>query len=367
MPKSTPIDIKSLLHQLQTTLPADQHVKIIHVCGGHERTINQAALRPLLPANIELIAGPGCPVCVCPEQDIATAIALSLQPGMRVVCFGDMLRVPINSNKHLPKTLLKARELGADVQFITSPMEVITLAQQHASKKIIFFAAGFETTMAPIAALLSQPLPDNFFFLLSGRRTSPIVRHLLQHEKAYFQAVIIPGHTSVITGIDEWQFLAQQQKLPCAIAGFEIHSFIRACNDVLQQIQHGDYRLSNCYQGVTTSSGNAFAQQLMQTHFSAEDSVWRGIGKIKDSGYQLAPQHQHRDARQFMSLESINDDMPKGCECHHVVLGKIYPDQCRLYGRGCTPTNPIGPCMVSDEGACQLWWRNGVRHHRAIS
>jgi hydrogenase expression/formation protein HypD len=351
---------KELLNQIRA-LPLTQTVKIMNVCGGHERSINRAALRSLLPQKVELIPGPGCPVCICPESDIRDAITLSQQDGMRVASFGDMLRVPINAPKGQARSLLQAKERGGRVHAIASPMEVITLAQRYPQDKIIFLAAGFETTMAPVAAMLAQNPPSNIYLLLAGRLTYPIVRQLLTSGQSQFDALIAPGHVATIMGAEEWSFVSDEFNLPCAVAGFEIEDFLGACLNVLRQKIQGDSRNTNTYERVAKQHGNAFAQKVLAEEFKIIDAQWRGIGMVEHSGFKLADHQQARDARQFIEHVDDSNLMPQGCDCAQVVLGQIYPDQCPLYGRTCTPSRPVGPCMVSDEGACQLWWANGVR------
>ena len=357
---------RQLLSEIQS-FPSSRKVKIMNVCGGHERTISQSGLRSLLPEWLELIPGPGCPVCVCPEDDIQQAIALSLQPDIHVASFGDMLRVPITAISKIPGSLLQARAQGGQIHPIASPQEAIALAHKLAPDKVVFFAAGFETTMAPVSAMFTANLPDNLFFLISGRRTAPIVKYLLRTQTTQFDALIAPGHVATIMGANEWQFIGDEHQLPCAVAGFETNSFLAAALDLLQQIQHGTYQLKNHYRGIASNNGNQRAQEALHSAFDVYDATWRGIGTIPASGYKLATHFASRDAAQLMPNISTSNTMPKGCDCTDVVLGKIYPDQCKLYGKACNPQQPKGPCMVSDEGACQLWWNAGIRQPTRVT
>ena len=348
------------LEKIQT-LELPDKVKIMNVCGGHERTISHAGIRGLLPQNIELIPGPGCPVCICPEEDIFLAIQLALHEDIILVAFGDMLRVPVNVAKKEVRTLEQARAAGADIRPVSSPIEVINIARNCGGKKVIFFAAGFETTTAPVAAMIAEGLPENLFILLSGRLTWPAVSMLLESGDPGFDALVAPGHVSTVMGGQEWQFVGEKHHLPVAIAGFEAESMLAALYSVLRQKQQHRLFLDNCYAEVVHPGGNKTAQRLLKTSMDVVDSNWRGIGIIPASGFALNKSYASHDAR--LVFKDYSDDtrrrigeMPPGCDCAKVVLGKIYPDQCRLFGAGCNPEKPVGPCMVSDEGACHIWW-----------
>lgn len=352
------------------TLKFDRPVRIMNVCGGHERSITHAGLRGALPKNIELIPGPGCPVCVCPEEDIYQAMQLALQDKVILVAFGDMLRVPVNVPKSEPRSLVEAQAAGADVRPIASPTEAKQIALQNPGSKVVFFAAGFETTTAPVAALLAEGIPDNLSILLSGRLTWPAVAMLLNSGTPGFDALVAPGHVSTVMGPEEWQFVIDQHKLPAAIAGFTSESLLAAFYSVLRQLQSGEIFLDNCYAEVAHANGNPTAQRLLAETLDIVDANWRGIGIIPHSGYALKPHLAAHDARLQFPDHAHPDrrragEMPPGCDCAQVVLGKIYPNQCRLFGTGCTPRHPIGPCMVSDEGACRIWWAGGVREQAA--
>lgn len=342
----------------------------MNVCGGHERSISTAGIRSLLPDNVELIPGPGCPVCVCPEEDIYQAIQLALQEDIILLVFGDMLRVPVNVSKKEPRTLEQARGQGADIRAIASPLEALSMAKIHPDRAIVFFAAGFETTMAPMAAMVEEGLPDNLFLLLSGRLTWPAVAMLLESDTSSadegFDALIAPGHVAAVMGAEQWRFVVDAYRVPTAVAGFDAQSLLAALYSVIRQKQENRLFLDNCYPQVVRPDGNPTAQACLDTVLDIVDSQWRGIGRIVASGYALKTEFQAHDARKrFADYQDASrrrqGEMPAGCDCARVVLGKIYPDHCRLYGRACTPRRPVGPCMVSDEGACRIWWANGIR------
>ena len=353
-------------------LPRTRGMRIMNVCGGHERTITMAGLRGALPDGIELIPGPGCPVCICPEEDVFEAIQLALNEEVILVAFGDMLRVPVNVAKAAARTLDQARARGADIRPIASPTEAVAIARAHPARQVVFFAAGFETTSAPVAAMLVEGVPDNLSALLSGRRTWPAVAMLLDSGEAGFDALIAPGHVSTVMGPEEWQFVVERHGMPAAIAGFSAESLLAAIYSTLRQAIEGRHFLDNCYADVVRPGGNRAARAQLDAAFAITDANWRGVGSIAESGYAIRARYARHDTR--ARFPSYADDarrrageMPPGCDCARVVLGRIYPDQCRLYGRACRPRNPIGPCMVSDEGACRIWWAGGTREARGAT
>jgi len=351
-------------------LPLPRKLRVMNVCGGHERSITMAGLRGALPDQVELIPGPGCPVCVCPEEDIYAAIQLARRDDVILVAFGDMLRVPCNAPKAEPRSLEQAKAGGGDVRPVSSPEEVLAIAQANPDKEVVFFAAGFETTTAPVAGLiangLNEGLPANFSLLLSGRLTWPAVAMLLDSGTPGFDALVAPGHVSTVMGPEEWEFVPEKHGIPAAVAGFNPDSLLAALYSVLRQVIEDRPFLDNCYTAVAQAGGNPTAQAVLDQVMDVTDANWRGIGVIPASGFTLKAELGDLDARVRFSIKPDEDrkragEMPPGCDCARVVLGKIYPNECILYGKACTPRKPIGPCMVSDEGACRIWWASGVR------
>lgn len=352
------------------SLPLPNRVRIMNVCGGHERAITMAGLRGALPKAIELIPGPGCPVCVCPEEDVYQAIQLALHEDIILVAFGDMLRVPVNGPRKDARSLERAKAAGADIRAVASPTEAVRIARENGDKPVVFFAAGFETTTAPVAGMLVEGIPDNLLVLLSGRLTWPAVAMLLESETPGFNALIAPGHVSTIMGPEQWEFVVSRHAMPTAIAGFTPESLLAAMYSVLRQLLEKDYFLDNCYPEVARPGGNPAAKRQLDQVMDVVDANWRGVGVIPQSGFALKESLRAHDARkQYASYEDPTrkraGEMPPGCDCARVVLGKIYPNECILYGRACHPRHPIGPCMVSDEGACRIWWAAGVREPSA--
>ncbi len=358
-------DARTWLARLQA-LDLPRRVRILNVCGGHERSITQAGLRGILPANVELIPGPGCPVCVCPEEAIYQAMQLALRDGVILLAFGDMLRVPVNVPKDEPRSLEQARAAGADIRPIASPLEAVQVARDHPDRQVVFFAAGFETTFAPVAAMVAAGLPDNLLLLSAGRLTWPAVAMLLDGQAPGFDALVAPGHVATVMGPEEWAFVPGQYRIPTAVAGFSAGSLLAAFYSVLRQLIEDRPFLDNCYPEVVREGGNATARRLLEEVFAVGEANWRGIGPIPASGFILRERYAAHDASRRLpdhtdATRRRVGEMPPGCDCARVVLGQIYPTGCRLYGRACTPRNPVGPCMVSDEGACRIWWAGGIR------
>lgn len=363
------------LDEIRALAPAAR-LRIMNVCGGHERALTMAGLRSVLPETIELIAGPGCPVCVCPEQDLHDAIAIALRGDVTLLAFGDLLRAPVNVARGEPRSLDEARAAGADIRPIASPAEAITVARRAPGRDIVFLAAGFETTMAPVAAMLEgaadrEGLPDNLSVMLAGRRTAPAVAMLLESGESAIDALIAPGHVATVIGAEEWRFIPERHHLPCAIAGFSAESLLAALLALLRQMAEGRCTLDNCYPASVRPDGNVAARACLNRAMAVVDAEWRGIGTIPRSGYALRPAFARHDARLRHPLSPTErrraGEMPPGCDCAGVVLGRIAPDRCRLYGTACTPRTPIGPCMVSDEGACRIWWQAGESSSSRLS
>ena len=358
-------------------LPLTETVRIMNVCGGHERSISMAGLRGALPDAIDLIPGPGCQVCVCPEEDIYQAIQIALQENVILVSFGDMLRVSVNVAKKDIRSLEQAKAAGADIRPIASPTEAVRIAKEAAGKKVVFFVAGFETTCAPVAGMLAEGIPKNLLLLMSGRLTWPAVAMLLDSDKPAFDALIAPGHVATVMGPEEWQFVVDRHQFPAAVAGFTPDSLLEGIYSVLRQgLEHKRF-LDNCYGQVVKPGGNPLAQRVLNKTLAIVDAPWRGIGVIPASGLELQPDYAEHNVR--LHFPHYGEEarrragaMPPGCDCAKVVLGNIKPIECRLYGEACTPRSPVGPCMVSDEGACRIWWAAGIKkpepnHEKQVS
>ena len=347
--------VKSVAREI-VALAGEREARIMHVCGSHEHTAVRFGLRTLLPANIELIAGPGCPVCVCSSADIRDAMEIA-KKGAIIATFGDMLR-----DKTPYGSLEEVKAGGADVRIVYSPLDAIKLAREETKRKVVLFGVGFETTAAPVASMVSEELPDNFSILTSFKLTSPAVETLLKSGKHHLDGIIAPGHVSAVVGVADWARFPQKFKVPAVVAGFEPADLLIAVLKIMQQIAAGEPRIENEYTRLVRFDGNPLAMKAMKNAFEVRPAFWRGMGIIRNSGLFLKQRWDDLDARKRFGVESkveSEKDLPKGCHCDQVVVGELHPTECPLFGKSCTPSSPYGPCMVSGEGTCYVWHRFG--------
>ena len=348
--------VRALAADIARLAPTDRRVKIMHVCGSHEHSLSQWGLRSLLPPNVELIAGPGCPVCVCPDHEIREAIAVA-ERGALLVTYGDMLRVPSSAG-----SLQDAAARGASVRLLYSAADAARLAREQPGREVCFFAVGFETTAAPTAALLLDAPPPNLSVLTAHRLTPPAMALLLRSGDIEIDALIAPGHVSVITGADAWQAFPAEFGLPTVVAGFEPTDVMLAVREILAQLREGRPGLGNVYGRAVTAAGNQRAQTVLGRAFRVAPVWWRGLGELPDTGMLIREELGRLDARQRfgIALDPEEHELPRGCECNRVMLGQIPPSQCSLFGKACHPMRPHGPCMVSQEGTCYIHHQFGV-------
>jgi hydrogenase expression/formation protein HypD len=336
-------------------MATELRVKIMNVCGTHEHAIAQWGLRSLIPEDIELIAGPGCPVCVCPAHEIKEALALA-RNGVILTTFGDMLRVRTQEG-----SLLDARSEGARVKLVYSALDALKLAADHPDDDVVFFSVGFETTSAPTASLLvTDSVPRNFSILTSQRLTPPAVEFLCRSGDNPIDAFIAPGHVSCIIGARGWKSIPEEFGKPTVVTGFEPLDILLAIRSLLAQIREHRPALTNEYTRTVGYEGNIRAQEVMNRVFEVRDCFWRGIGVIGSSGLFLRDEFRGWDAREKFNVRlepQPEEDIPPGCSCGLVLLGRKVPTDCPLFGTECTPLNPFGPCMVSQEGTCLIWYK----------
>ncbi len=325
-------------------------VKICHVCGTHEWTITHYGLRTLLPKNVEVIAGPGCPVCIVPASEIDEAVQLALK-GVVVTCFGDLLRVPGSK-----MSLLDAKAEGADVRIVYGVGDAVEMARKEPIKEFVFFAVGFETTSPSTAVeILSKP-PDNISFLISHRLIPPAMRLLVEMEDLRLNGFIAPGHVSTIIGLRPYEVFPKQYHMPVVVTGFEPLDVLVGIYMILKQLSEDKPSLENEYTRAVRLEGNTKAQKVMEKAFKIVDGRWRGLGNIDSSKFDLREEHEIYDAHLKHDLEVEEGvDLKQGCRCHLVVIGRINPTQCPLFMKECTPQKPVGACMVSTEGTCRIW------------
>ena len=346
---------KKLLERIRNS---EIPLRIMHVCGTHERTIAKYGLRSVLPENIEVISGPGCPVCVTPEEDVNIAIALA-KSGATIVTFGDMMRVPGSA-----ESLLDAKSQGADVKMVYSIDDAIALAEKKPELEVVFFGIGFETTVPANAAALLRDTPENFSLLASQKQTPPAINLLASDTNV--DAFIAPGHVAIIIGTKPFEPLAEKG-FPVVVSGFEAGDILLGINLLQMQAEKGISRVDNGYPRVVKPEGNTIALKMMNEVFKTSDSEWRGIGNIRDSGLVLRKEFEEKDAAKkyehfyASALEEVRRKAEskdkKRCICAAILTGKAKPSKCPNFGKECTPKSPAGPCMVSQEGMCYNWFK----------
>ena len=333
-----------------------RRVNVMEVCGSHTMAIARYGIRHVLPHNVELISGPGCPVCVTPTSYIDVAIALAKQ-GAIVVSFGDMILVPGSAS-----TLAECRAQGGSVEICYTPLRAIELAEAHPGREVVFLAIGFETTIAPVVSIIEQASQRNLrnvSLLTAFKLVPPALEALLADPEIHIDAFLCPAHVSAIIGADAYRPFAERYRVPCVVAGFEPLDILYGLQGILEQIQRGEAQVVNQYTRVVTAGGNLRAQELMAKYLEPVDAAWRGIGVIPASGLGLRPEYASYDAaRRYGVKVELGRENP-ACSCGDVLKGKIRPPQCRLFGKACVPDHPVGPCMVSAEGTCSAYFKAG--------
>ena len=339
---------------------------LMEICGGQTHTIMRYGLDEMLPRQVELVHGPGCPVCVTPLETIDRALALAARPDVILVSYGDMLRVPGSRSD-----LFRAKANGADVRMVYSPMDALKLARAHPDKKVVFFAIGFETTAPPNAMAVWQARQqglDNFFLLVSHVLVPPAIRLLLRAPHNRVQAFIAPGHVCTVMGYREYEALSREFRVPIVVGGFEPVDLLEAVQMLVAQLESGRAAVENQYVRSVTRDGNLPAQQLMERVFEPCDRKWRGIGPIPMSGYRLRPAFAAHDAERAFDLGEFTAAEPAECISAEVLQGLKKPTDCPAFGVRCTPENPLGAPMVSTEGACAAYhqYRRQYRRHALV-
>ena len=345
--------VKRLLSAIRSvSLP--RAVRIMHVCGTHENSIARFGLRELMPDHVKVIAGPGCPVCVCPVQDIELATKLALERGVILATFGDMVRVPTPGG-----SLLDVKAKGGDVRVVYSPFDAVHLAEKNPTKEVVFFSVGFETTACGVASMILQGVPENLSLLVSHRLIPPAMEFLLGVGDLRIDGFIIPGHVATVMGLSEYRVFPVAYRMPVVSAGFEPVDILAGVLMILRQIRNGKAECGNAYKRAVRTEGNPKAREAMGRVFRVSSAYWRGIGRLPRSGLALKEEYERFDARRRFDLPEKDPgvDLHPGCSCHLIIIGRIEPPSCPLFGRSCTPRTPFGPCMVSAEGTCNVWYR----------
>ena len=331
-----------------------KEIALMEVCGGHTMSIQKFGIPSLLPSNIRLVSGPGCPVCVSSKKFIDQAIIYAKMNDVIITTFGDLIRVPGSSS-----SLEKEKACGADVRIVYSPLMAIEIAKQNPDKKIIFLGIGFETTSPTSAAAIANAYRDkvNNFFLFSSHKIMPPAMAALIDEGVLINGYICPGHVSTITGSGIYEPIVKQFNLGCVISGFEPTDILQTIYMLVKQFEEGEAKVEIQYTRVVKPEGNIIAQKLLKDVFTLRKDWWRGLGIIPDSGMMVAEKYKMHDAEYMIPVDVPEPEEPKGCICGEILKGIKNPKECKLFGTACTPSDPIGACMVSSEGACQAFYK----------
>jgi hydrogenase expression/formation protein HypD len=329
---------------------------IMEVCGTHTTNIRKYGIQELLPDNIRLVSGPGCPVCVTPQKDIAAAISLADREDVIFTCFGDMMRVPCGDT-----SLYSLYERGKDIRIITSPMDALRIAQDNPDRQVVYFGIGFETT-APLTAALIESAGEcgvQNLSVLCAHKTIPQAITQLLKSGSSIDALMCPGHVASIIGADAFSFVPDELMLPAAVAGFEAYDIMAALLCLVRMLRNGERKCVNMYPRAVTEYGNREALSLLYKVFEPYDTLWRGLGEIKGSGLRLKERYRKFDAAHKFVLHLDDIREAEGCLCARILCGKSIPTDCVNFGRACTPDRPMGACMVSSEGSCAAYYRYG--------
>jgi len=321
----------------------------MEVCGSHTMALARSGLKMSLKNEVTLVSGPGCPVCVTDQSDIDSMIELAEGEGRILCTFGDMMRVPGSRG-----SLQDAKARGRDIRVVYAPSDAVSIALDHPGQEVVFLGIGFETTIPVLGAALLEAERlelSNFSMWISAKLVEPILRHLLELQEVELDGFLLPGHVAVISGSGHFEFLAHEFRQPGVISGFEPLELARGLYTLLELALEGKRQIVNDHPSVVTVQGNSRAQQVMAACFEPSTQVWRGIGTIPDSGLSLRSEYAHMDAKLKFKLEPMKP-AATGCRCGEVIRGALHPVACPLFGRGCTPNHPVGPCMVSAEGTC---------------
>ncbi|MEO9223395.1 MAG: hydrogenase formation protein HypD [Acidimicrobiales bacterium] len=345
-------------------LAGDRSYKFMEVCGGHTHTIYRHGIEHVLPETVELVHGPGCPVCVIPMGRIDDAIAVAETPGVIFTSFGDMMRVPGGNGN-----LLGAKARGADVRFVYSPLDALRLAQENPDREVVFFAVGFETTAPSTAITLLRARElgvKNFRVFCNHVTIVPPIKAILESPDLRLDGFLGPGHVSTVVGNRPYRFVTEQYHKPLVTAGFEPLDILQAVEMLLSQIDQGRCEIENQYTRVVRNEGNPRALQILGEVFELRPHFeWRGLGFISQSALKLRSEFADFDAELYYSVPGVRVADPKACQCGEVLKGVIKPWECKVFGTACTPETPIGTCMVSSEGACAAYYNFGRLHREA--
>jgi hydrogenase expression/formation protein HypD len=349
---------RRLAIEIRAAADPDRHVKLMEVCGGHTHSIYKYGLDDLLPSHVELVHGPGCPVCVIPMGRVDDAIAMAHEPGVIFTCFGDMMRVPGSDG-----TLMDAKAEGADIRMVYSPLDALRIAKAEPDRQVVFFAIGFETTAPSTALTLKRAKAEgvaNFSCFCNHVTIVPPLRALLDSPDLRLDGFVGPGHVSTVVGARPLEFIAADYGKPVVVSGFEPTDILQSVLMLLTQLRDGRCEVENQYRRVVPYDGNLRALEVMAEVFALRPHFeWRGLGFISHSGLRLGDAYADFDAELRYAVPGLRIADPKACQCGEVLKGVIKPWECKVFGTACTPERPIGTCMVSSEGACAAYYNYG--------
>ena len=345
--------VKLLVKKLQSY--NGKSINIMEVCGTHTMSIFRYGVRDILPKDIKLISGPGCPVCVTPQSYIDVAIEISLKPDVIIATFGDMMTIPGKKT-----SLLKMKAEGKDIRIVYCAMDALLLAKNNTDKKVVFLSVGFELTTPITAITIIEAKKENIknlFFLISHKTIPQTMEILVKDEEIKIDGFLLPGHVSAIIGTKPYEFLSKNYNIPAVVTGFEPVDILLGISTLTDMIENKDYTIINKYKRIVRKDGNRKAKEYLDKVFKIHDSRWRGIGLIPNSGYELKEEYEIFDAIKQFNINYKEYDGSVGCKCGEILKGKINPLECPLYKVVCTPENPIGSCMVSTEGTCAAYYK----------
>ena len=361
-----PTAARSLLKEIRALADGERHYKFMEVCGGHTHTIYRHGIEQLLPDNVELVHGPGCPVCVIPMGRVDDAIHVAEREGVIFTSFGDMMRVPGSEGDNL----LAAKARGADVRMVYSPLDALEIARAEPDRHVVFFAVGFETTAPSTAVTLLKARAlgvDNFSVFCNHVTIVPPVRAILESPDLRLDGFLGPGHVSTVIGNRPYRFVPRDYGKPLVTTGFEPLDILQAIQMLLKQLDEGRCEVENQYTRIVRDEGNPRALQILSQVFTLRPHFeWRGMGFISQSALQLSDAFADFDAELLFEVPGVRVADPKSCQCGEVLKGVIKPWECKVFGTACTPETPIGTCMVSSEGACAAYYNFGRLRHAAV-
>jgi hydrogenase expression/formation protein HypD len=346
--------IEDIIKAINSLAEGADTITIMEVCGTHTASIRRFGISSILPKNIKFVSGPGCPVCVTSQEDIAAAVDIADRDDVIFTCFGDMMRVPCGS-----VSLYSLKEAGRDIRLVTSPMDALEIAKANPNKQVVYFGIGFETTAPHTAALVETAFNQKItnLSIYNAHKTMPEAVMQLLSGQNKINALLCPGHVAAVIGSDAFSFVPEKLNLPAAISGFEAYDIMAAVLKITEMCRYSKIGCINMYPKAVTAEGNRSAIKLLYQFMEPDDAVWRGLGNLPQSGLKFRKQYEHFDARTRFEIKNRTPEEPKGCICARILRGEKTPDECIHFGKDCMPDSPLGPCMVSSEGSCAAYYK----------